>query len=641
MIEDYRRAARYGRRQVKDALSDGRDPFLPALDDLMRERPFARETHVGLCEIPLDHIVGTCTRGRQNMFSSGFMPLAEEGTELCAKWSRLMDSQVAEGFRDPIVVREFLQHFYVLEGNKRVSVARFVGMPTITADVTRVVPPRGMGFDDRLASYAAFERFYRVAPMYGIDLSHAADYARLARLLGHDLETEWPEEDLRRLKAGFATFCRAYARCGGHSLACTASDAFVVYLEAYATSNPLEATCQLMEGRLRRMWLELVVASNPEPVAFVAAPDERADNVVRKVVARVRAQKVTRVAFVYDRTTATSGWCALHDEGRRRLEEESQGGVETLLFESCATDDQFEDAVEAAERSGCAYVFSVSPRQNASTVRAALAHPALAFANCSVNLPHGSVLTYYGRMYEVKFLMGALAASLSKSKQLGYLAFSPINGAVAEVNAFALGAALVDPYATVHLKWLAASENWQGELIDAGVDVVSDRDYPDPTAPDEPFGLYSVHDGRIEVLGRPVWDWARYYRLLLDVMRGDGGRADARLRGRAINYWWGMGSGVVRLELGSGIALGQRRLVDMLTKAMLDGWLDPFDALLVDQQGNVVRGEGDPALTDAEIAGMRWLNANVAGSLPRMGELSVGGRADVEAAGVVSADEGA
>jgi hypothetical protein len=72
----------------------------------------------------------------------------------------------------------------------------------------------------------------------------------------------------------------------------------------------------------------------------------------------------------------------------------------------------------------------------------------------------------------------------------------------------------------------------------------------------------------------------------------------------------------------------------MLETAMMEGRLAPFDTMLVDQAGNVVRDVGDPQLSDAQIASMRWLGSNVVGSLPQFEELTPGGQADVRAVGI-------
>ena len=140
MLDDYRRARKLGHKQLQTDVSAGRYPYLPALDDILKGEGYQGEVPVGTMEIDIDLIAGTRTRGRQNTFATNFMPLPESGSEFSMKWSDLIDSQRAEGIRDPIVVYEFMQRFYVQEGNKRVSVLRYLGQPTILASVTRVVP---------------------------------------------------------------------------------------------------------------------------------------------------------------------------------------------------------------------------------------------------------------------------------------------------------------------------------------------------------------------------------------------------------------------------------------------------------------------------------------------------------------------
>ena len=68
-------------------------------------------------------------------------------------------------------------------------------------------------------------------------------------------------------------------------------------------------------------------------------------------------------------------------------------------------------------------------------------------------MSYSSVCTYYARMYESKFLMGALAASMAQCDKLGYIADYPIYGTIANINAFALGARMINPYVKVHLEW--------------------------------------------------------------------------------------------------------------------------------------------------------------------------------------------
>jgi hypothetical protein len=98
-----------------------------------------------------------------------------------------------------------------------------------------------------------------------------------------------------------------------------------------------------------------------------------------------------------------------------------------------------------------------------------------------------------------------------------------------------------------------------------------------------------------------------------------------------------MSAGVVRLELGEGVATGQRRLIQLLEREVREGRVHPFEGLLVAQRGEVVREEGSQRIANEEIASMRWLNENVVGRLPKSWELSRDGADAVAASGVISA----
>ena len=71
--------------------------------------------------------------------------------------------------------------------------------------------------------------------------------------------------------------------------------------------------------------------------------------------------------------------------------------------------------------------------------------------SCSLNTSHRYIRTYYARMHEAKFLMGAIAGAMAENGQLAYIADYPIFGTIANINAFALGAKMVNPRAKVYL----------------------------------------------------------------------------------------------------------------------------------------------------------------------------------------------
>lgn len=130
--EQYAIALKAGQKCRKECLIQGKYPYPQVLDEIFDESMAAGRVELGTINIPTEHIVGTKTGGRQNAFAANFMPLLGEETEFAHKWISLCETNLSdEGIRDPIRCCEYMGRFYVQEGNKRVSVLKSFGAPSI------------------------------------------------------------------------------------------------------------------------------------------------------------------------------------------------------------------------------------------------------------------------------------------------------------------------------------------------------------------------------------------------------------------------------------------------------------------------------------------------------------------------------
>ncbi|MBQ2479552.1 MAG: BMP family ABC transporter substrate-binding protein, partial [Erysipelotrichales bacterium] len=166
MIENYVNAKRQGDKAVHQAKFMGQDPYLPALSDFLPDTEIRTTVRLGVMEIPSFMVAGTRHPGRRHVFAYNYMPIMEKNTEFAQKWSSLYDAQVTEGIREPIKVYEYLWKFYVEEGNKRVSVLKYLDNPEVTADVIRIMPAPSE--DDKTRAYYEFLDFFACAPVYSV-----------------------------------------------------------------------------------------------------------------------------------------------------------------------------------------------------------------------------------------------------------------------------------------------------------------------------------------------------------------------------------------------------------------------------------------------------------------------------------------
>ena len=70
------------------------------------------------------------------------MPILRETTEFARKWAQLSTSHLNEGIREPVKAYEYMNKFYILEGNKRVSVMKYFDAVSIPGTVIRIIPKR-------------------------------------------------------------------------------------------------------------------------------------------------------------------------------------------------------------------------------------------------------------------------------------------------------------------------------------------------------------------------------------------------------------------------------------------------------------------------------------------------------------------
>ena len=174
--EDYTKAFKLGKKDYQMRMLRGVNPTLPVLDDILPEKGSYAERPIGLVQIPIAQIVGTKSAGRSNSFSGNFMPILRENTEFATKWARLSTSHIEEGIQSPIKAYEYMNKFYVEEGNKRVSVMKYFEADSILGEVTRIIPKRTEEKENKI--YFEFLDFYQDAPINYIWFSQEGSFAK-------------------------------------------------------------------------------------------------------------------------------------------------------------------------------------------------------------------------------------------------------------------------------------------------------------------------------------------------------------------------------------------------------------------------------------------------------------------------------
>lgn len=616
-IAEYTKALKMGQRTYRNAVARGEYPYLPALDDILECVDVQSEVGLGLVDIPLEQIVGTKTAGRQNAFAADFMPLMPEKSEFSSKWGHVYEHQTEDGVSDPIIAYEFMNKFYVMEGNKRVSVLKFLKASSIEGIVTRVIPKPADNTENKI--YYEFLDFYKDTGINYLWFTKEGSFSLLIKAVGGEPGKVWTDEEKEDFSSVYLEFLKLYEEKGGKKLSITAGDAFLFYLSLYPYNTLAEKSFSEMKSDLDRIWQELLLLNQKPEQALVLEPSGDPENNPFARFFKLTSSKQLKVAFIHDRPVESSGWTYSHELGRTHLEQVFGDKIKTSSYFVGGQTTDISELLEKVIAEGNHIIFTTNQKFLASSLKAALEHPETKILNCSVNRPYGAIRTYYGRMYEAKFLCGMVAGAMCENEKVGYLADYPILGSFANINAFALGARMVNPRVKVYLYWSSVEHADFGSLLrEENISLVSDNDMIRPGSQERRFGLYREKGGEYLKLATPIWDWGKFYeKIIRDILQGNWNKTSDTKEKKALNYWWGISGNIIDLIVSQNLPSGIRRLVEVMKREIYTEQFHPFSGEIVLQDGSVV-GSKDSCLSPEEIITMDWLAENVVGTIPAL-----------------------
>lgn len=329
-----------------------------------------------------------------------------------------------------------------------------------------------------------------------------------------------------------------------------------------------------------------------------------------------------KVAFVYVGPVGDAGWSYAHDQGRKYLEKEMPN-VETTSVESVPEAADAERVLTELAMKGNKIIFATSFGYMDYVQKVAQKFPDVVFLHCSGFKTADNVGTYFGRIYQARYLSGIAAGKQTKSNVIGYVAAFPIPEVVRGINAFTLGAQSANPDVKVKVVWTntwynpATEKDAAKSLLDAGADVIAmHQDTPAPMQAAEERGKFAVSyntDMRSfapkAVLTGPVWSWGPYYvKTVKAVMDGTW---------KSEQYWGPMADNVVDLSpFGPMVAEDTQAQIAKKKDEIVKGQWDVFTGPLKDQQGNV-KVQAGQKMTDKDMLEFNWFVQGVEGTISK------------------------
>ncbi|PZP24918.1 BMP family ABC transporter substrate-binding protein [Pseudomonas kuykendallii] len=329
-----------------------------------------------------------------------------------------------------------------------------------------------------------------------------------------------------------------------------------------------------------------------------------------------------KVGFVYVGPVGDHGWTYQHELGRRAVAEKFGDKVETSFVENVAEGADAERVIRNMAKGGYDLIFTTSFGYMNPTAKVAKQFPKVVFDHATGYKQDKNLGTYLSRSYEGRYVGGFLAAKMTKSKVVGYVASMPIPEVIRDINSIQLALDKYNPGTEIKVVWVNSwfdpgkEADAANALIDQGADVIFQHtDSPAPIQAAERRGVYSIgyasdmaHFGPKAVLTSIVNNWAPYYiKETQAVMDGTWKSED---------FWGGLHDDTIELPISDLVPADVKAEAETIIASIKDGSFHPFTGPIKDQAGTVRIPAGVTA-SNADLAGMNFYVQGIKAELPK------------------------
>ena len=337
--------------------------------------------------------------------------------------------------------------------------------------------------------------------------------------------------------------------------------------------------------------------------------------------AHANAADKVKACFVYVGAHNDGGYSEAHEKGRLYLQKKLGDKVETKYVENIAEGPDAERVLTQLARSGCNIIFATSFGYMNSVIKVAKQFPKVKFEHATGYKTAPNVTTYNARFYEGRYVIGRIAAKMSKAGEVGYIASFPIPEVIRGINSFMLGAHSINPDFKIKIVWVNSwfdpgkEADAAKTLFDQGVDILAQHtDLPAGLQIAEKRGKHGFGQSSDMIKFAPhaqltaiVDNWGPYYVE----------RVQALLDGtwKSQQSWEGLKDKTVVMAPYTNMPDDVKQMAEATVKK-IEGGFNPFTGPIEKQDGSSWLKKGEVA-SDKQLLGMNFFVKGVDAKIPQ------------------------
>ncbi len=380
-------------------------------------------------------------------------------------------------------------------------------------------------------------------------------------------------------------------------------------------------------------------ASKPAAAASSAAAKPAA-SAATSAQSSVSGQKIVKAAFVYLGTANDKGWTNAHDDGRKYLEQQLKGQVETAFAENVPEAAESQRVFEDFAQKGYDVIYGTSFGYMDFMLAAAQKYPQVKFEHNTGFKTAPNLSTYGAAQEDARYVAGIISGKMTKSNVMGFIGSFPIPEVIRDMNGWARGVQSVNPQAKIRMVWI---NTWfdpprettaANSLLDLNADVLASvTDSPamaQAAAAKKRFSVGSDSDQTSyapdHMLICPYWVWGIHY------LKSVKSVLDGTWKTSQVFYHMKDGVSSITEPNSKVVPPDVAKLANDAIAGLKAGTLDIWKGPIKDNKGNVIVPEGKsigdafkgtppPGQTAADgyvqSQQMNWALDNVIGDIPK------------------------
>jgi basic membrane protein A len=322
--------------------------------------------------------------------------------------------------------------------------------------------------------------------------------------------------------------------------------------------------------------------------------------------------KKVKVGFILNGKVDDGSWGESHYIGMEKCEENLD--IDVTYKECVPETKECMAIIEELIEDGCEIIFCNSISYGKWEKKMADKYPQICFFHATGTEKGKNFSSYFGRIYQVRYLSGIVAGLQTKTNKIGYVAAYDIPEVVRGINAFTLGVRKVNKKAKVYVDWCeswvsdeAAVDSTKRLIKKQDIDVLTiHTDSLKPLEIAEKKGIWTIGyniDNSDKFpktfLTAPIWEWNNFYEPRIKECIHNKFYGDV--------YWEGIDTGIIALaDYTDNVKDGIAEVVKKEQDKISDGTYDVFYGPIKDNKGKVRVKKGESMSDDVMLNEFDW-----------------------------------